>query len=145
MSANQGKLYEVIAQTIDAWHRCCEAGNSPRAFDWSDWLTALEREHLPCGSGVDCGTKLDRDRSTGQRLVLLAPFHHMDANGFYAGWTDYEVHVRPCLMFGVDVRVKGRDRNGVKDYLTEMYLHALTRTVDRYPSARFTADHPNGG
>jgi hypothetical protein len=88
-----------------------------------EWLV----DCLPSGSGWDSGTKLDLDRSTGERLVLYGGYHHMNENGFYDGWTEHEIWVRASLQFGIDLKITGRDRHGIKDYLCEMFQYALTQ------------------
>lgn len=82
---------------------------------------------LPSGSGIDSGTVIGQV-STAQKLVLEFGFHHM-VHGYYDGWTYHKAVVQPCLMFGLDLRVTGPNRNQIKDYLHETYLHALTSTV----------------
>jgi hypothetical protein len=56
-------------------------------------------------------------------------YHHMDENGSYAGWSTYKVVVTPSLAFGINVAVRGRDRNQTKEYLAEVYNHWLTSDV----------------
>ncbi len=79
--------------------------------------------YLPSGSGFDNGTEID-ERSTPSRLVLLTSFHHMDENGNYDGWTSHTVTVTPTFA-GLDVRVSGRDRNNIKDYIADVFRAAL--------------------
>lgn len=90
-------------------------------------LSAL-LDMLPSGSGIDCGTKLDEDRTNAQRLVFIVD-HHMSEHGYYDGWTTYTVTCRPAFD-GIDITISGRDRNGVKDYLTETYHFALSRLIE---------------
>lgn len=95
-------------------------------------ITILTREyvkkHGPSGSGVDCGTRL-ADSSHPQRIVLDVSFHHMDEHGSYDGWTEHKVIVTPEFD-GVSVRVTGANRNGIKDYLGEMFQYWLTSEHD---------------
>lgn len=118
-------LYVALARTI-AWQ-------PPEGTEWvekkEERLKALLDE-LPSGSGWDNGTKLGT--STGERIVLFGSFHHMDENGFYCGWTDHEVHVTPSLRFGFDLRITGRDRNEIKDYLHDLFHEALSMPVWEY-------------
>jgi hypothetical protein len=51
-------------------------------------------------------------------------------DGFYSGWTDHTVIVRPSFR-GINVRISGRDRNGIKEYLAETYDYALTQEVEQ--------------
>ena len=79
----------------------------------------------PSGSGIDSGTTLDRDKSTPQRLVFTFGYHHMNDAGYYDGWTEHKAIVTPCILFGIRLRITGRDRNQVKDYLHDVFYHWL--------------------
>ena len=84
---------------------------------------------MPSGSGIDSGTKLDFDRSKPNRLVFTAPYHHMNDDGMYDGWTDHDIIVTPDLGFGFDLRITGRDRNQIKDYLGDTFAEALRQDI----------------
>ena len=89
----------------------------------SNAQTRLEQElaKLPSGSWLDRGVSLDSS-SKPERLVFLAPFHHMDENGYYSGWTDYKIVVKPSFIhFGIDIRIIGKDKNYAKDYLNDLF------------------------
>lgn len=122
------KLYQVIASAVDSHKRCKESGNS-FASQWEDTLDTIERDYLPHGSGIDSGTKIDRDKTTATRIVLTFGFHHMDSNGFYCGWTDYTAVITPSFD-GIDLRITGRDRNGIKEYLHQTFDYCLNETAE---------------
>lgn len=124
------KLYQRIARTLQAIENCRQSGNSVWLDKHCDTLDQLEAM-LPSGSGIDNGTHLDRDRSTPNKIVLTFGFHHMDENGYYDGWTDHTLTVRPSLAFGIDLKITGPNRNEIKDYLHETYHHALDTTLDK--------------
>ena len=90
-------------------------------------------DDLPSGSGWDCGTKLDYEKSNPDKLVFYGSYHHMNENGMYDGWTEHTIIVTPSLAFGFDVKITGRDRNDIKDYLGEMFQHALSEPVKEQP------------
>lgn len=85
---------------------------------------------LPSGSGIDSGTKLLEDKSSTDKLVFQADFHHMDEHGYYDGWTEHQVIVKPSLQFGITIRITGRDRNQIKDYLLDLFHECLQEEVD---------------
>jgi hypothetical protein len=95
------------------------------------WEETIEREtaNLPSGSGIDSGVKFDFDASTPEKLVFLFGVHHMNESGMYDGWTDHSLIVTPSLQFGFHIRITGRDRNQVKDYLYETFQYALNEEV----------------
>jgi len=116
--------YQAYAQLL-AW--------SPPTGKWSDVRHERERSlvhALPHGSGID--TDLDLSNSTPQRLVIMFGFHHMNDNGMYDGWTNHSVIVTPCLQNGFSLRITGKDRNGIKDYLADLFHSAMGELVDKF-------------
>ena len=85
-------------------------------------------QYLPSGSGFDNGTTLNVDKSTSQKLVFETAFHHMDEHGYYTKWTDHTVTVRPAFQ-GLDIRVSGRNHNGIKEYIEGCFDHCLEETA----------------
>lgn len=122
-------LVVQIAAAFEALRNCERAGNDEWMDIWADRLDSLCRDHLPSGSGFDNGTELERDTSRPDRLVFLAGFHHMNDSGFYDGWTHHRVVVSPAFVSGFDIRVTGRDRRGIKDYIAETFSQALDSPV----------------
>lgn len=119
-----------IAETAE-WSERAE--NNPNA-QWSDIASArLDQlvDMLPSGSGIDNGTELISADAT--KIVLSAGFHHMSEHGYYDGWTEHRITIRPTFS-GLDVTISGRNRNDIKEYLHEVYHQALsamvTETVD---------------
>ncbi len=43
----------------------------------------------------------------------------------YDGWSDYTVTVKPAFT-GINLDISGDDRNGIKDYLSDVIGEALT-------------------
>jgi hypothetical protein len=84
---------------------------------------------LPSGSGIDSGTKIDLDKSHAEKIIFYFGFHHMDENGFYDGWTEHTLVVTPSFT-GINLRIGGRDRNQIKEYLYDTYDYALTCEVE---------------
>ena len=113
-------LYQSIASACQAIRNCQESGNVEWEGRWADYLDRIEKECLPSGSGFDAGTTIDREKSGPDRLVFLTSFHHMNATGYYDGWTEHTVTIRPTFT-GPDIRVSGRNRNDVKDYIVDTF------------------------
>jgi hypothetical protein len=84
---------------------------------------------LPSGSGIDCGTELDRAACKPGKLVFTFSYHHMNEAGMYDGWTEHTLIVTPSFD-GIDLRITGRDRNQVKEYLYDIYHNDLTQEVE---------------
>ena len=118
-------LASWIAETSDWAER---AENNPNA-QWGDIArTRLDElvNMLPSGSGIDCGTKLVSASAT--KIVLECSFHHMDEHGYYDGWTEHRITVRPTFD-SLDIHISGRNRNDIKEYLHEVYALALSELI----------------
>lgn len=117
------KVYQAIARCL----RGLQYSPVPGVTEmWAERLERIERETLPSGSGFDSGTKVDLESSKPNRIVLETSFHHMNDCGMYDGWTEHKVIVVPDMIYGIDIRITGRDRNGIKYYIGERisdYLH----------------------
>src|SRR5208283_5262110 len=93
----QYPLYRVLAMLVQARDNCDLNDNREWRFKHEYRILELVKEHMPSGSGIDCGTTIDFVASTPEKLVFNASYHHMDQNGFYDGWTDHIITVRPSL------------------------------------------------
>ena len=122
------KLYQAIAAQISRRENSAARDNFENERDACDRITEYEKE-LPRGSGIDSGSKILLAESSPNKIVIQADFHHMDENGFYCGWTEHKIIIRPCLRFGFDLKVTGRDKDGIKDYLADLYHHDMGREI----------------
>jgi hypothetical protein len=118
----------VLASTLEAWENCRKNDKREWAYNHDDTLKTLCQVHLPSGSGFNIGTTFVRSSSSSTKLVFNAPFHHMDENGCYDGWTEHVVTVRPTFT-GLDIKVSGKNRNDIKDYIHEVFNTALTKVI----------------
>jgi hypothetical protein len=120
-------LYSELASTIDACKTC--AKDLPRMAEWygkhKKNILALVREHMPSGSGFDCGTTIDYDDSHAEKLVFTTSFHHMNSDGYYCGWTEHTVTVTPSFIGGFNLRISGRNANNIKEYIHDAFSSAL--------------------
>lgn len=125
------KLYQRIAELFTAMQNCQKSGNTEWFDRHRDLLCELVKEHLPSGGGFDAGTSFDFDRSKPNLLIFNTSFHHMHDSGMYDGWTEHSVRVTPDLASGFDMRITGRDRRDIKDYIGETFSTALATPVER--------------
>ena len=128
------KRWQVIARCLGCIKRCETHGKNS---EWLDRHTERLEEHAmdgaPSGSGVDSGTKLD-EKSTQEKLVFNTAFHHMNEGGI-DGWTEHQVVITPSLEFGMLLKVTGRDRNDIKDYLGDLYRGWLEQDIPEHPES----------
>jgi hypothetical protein len=125
------KVYQHIAQCLQAMENCRARDN----VEWFDKHTAtviaLCDMYLPSGSGFDNGTQIDLEASTPNKLMFNTSYHHMDDAGSYEGWSDHSVVITPDLATGFSVKVAGKDRNDIKDYIGEAFSRALDIDASR--------------
>lgn len=124
------KLYQAIARELDRVQRA-KAENKPQ------WQENAEEEleklfsMLPSGSGFDSGVKLSED-STPEKLIFICDFHHMDENGFYSGWSYHKAILTASLVWDFNLRITGRDRNGIKEYIGDTLHDVMRQDVDTF-------------
>ena len=125
MNQRTVKIFILIAQYSE-WmeHRKAAGSYDEKYEDVTDAALAYAMAESPSGSGIDSGIKLVS--SSKQKMVFSVPFHHMDQNGYYDGWSEYTVVVKPELSeTGFDMLIKGRDRDLTKSYLFDLFYEWL--------------------
>lgn len=132
MSRTPTPLYRELSSVLNAIDNCRKSGNQTWLENHELTIKTLV-DFLPSGSGIDNGVTLDREASTPEKLVFHFGYHHMDDGGYYDGWTEHTLTVKPSLQFGIDICISGRDRNQIKDFLYEIFTHSLTETVWQSP------------
>jgi len=127
------KLFQQIAVAVSARQNCKASDNTEWFDKWTEQLEAMNDE-LPSGSGFDSGSKIDFEASRAERIVINTSFHHMHESGMYDGWTEHQVIVTPShLGSGFDLKVTGRNRNDIKEYIAEMFHFALQHRYSTIP------------
>lgn len=128
-------VYKVLANCIQARLNFLNSDDtSDNAMQWVD--THEEKiaeivEHLfPSGSGFDNGTKLNLQKSTGEKLVFETSYHHMNDAGFYTEWTDHTITVTPSLLHDFHVHITGKNVNDTKDYIVECFNTSLIEEIE---------------
>lgn len=114
------KRYQHLSRTLAALKTCEERGNGFYETVHAQTIDDIMNS-APSGSGIDSGTTLDRTASSPRQLVFRTAYHHMNENGMYDGWTEHTVRAVADLGLGFDLKISGRDRNGIKEYLAETF------------------------
>ena len=127
-------LYSELASLIDARQRCmlpsANESQHEHASVHEDTILRLVKDFMPSGSGFDSGTKIDLDASHANKLVFTTSYHHMNDGGYYDGWTDHTVTITPSLVNDFDLRISGRNRNDIKDYMYQTFDQALNEDCE---------------
>ncbi len=122
------KTFQYIASLLQAVKTCQERNNTEWEGRHMESISAFMK-NAPSGSGFDSGTKLDEAKSNQNKLVFTTSFHHMNEGGFYDGWTEHEVIVTPSLTSGFNLRITGRNRNEIKEYVEDVFSSWLDEVV----------------
>lgn len=124
-------IYKVLASLVVAYHRCAKTPETHA--EWRDTheerIQQIVADFLPSGSGWDHGSKIDLDASTDERLVFYGSYHHIDESGFYDGWTDHRITAKASLWADILIGISGRNRNDIKEYLSECFDCALRAKI----------------
>lgn len=118
-------LYQLIARAGDALDYCAKRGSEEWVQVWEDLLAQCE-ELLPSGSGFDAGTKIEY--ASASKIVLKTAYHHM-IDGYYDEWTEHVITVLPNFMYDFDLKIGGRNKNDIKEYIADVFYEALRREV----------------
>lgn len=125
----QRHLYSELSNLIQARKNCQEQRNIEWFNKHTDRILYLVAEYMPSGTGFDNGTKINLEESHAEKLVFYTEFHHMHDLGMYDGWTEHTVVVTPSFLSGLNMRVSGRNRNDIKDYIYEAFDLALKQEI----------------
>lgn len=125
------KLYQHIAQCLGAIENCRASGNDEWFGKHRETVRQFCAMFLPTGAGFDNGTCVVFAQSGPEKIVLDTGYHHMNDAGSYDGWTEHKVTVTPSLQFNFTLKISGRDRNCIKEYIAEVFRSALSREITR--------------
>ena len=123
-------LYRELAALVEARLNCIKSGNTEWEERHGERIIDLCHEHLPHGSGLDHVVEVMVYDSKPDKLVISADFHHMDENGMYDGWSEHTIVITPSLAHNFNLRITGRDRNDIKEYLAEIFGYALEQEIE---------------
>lgn len=122
------KLYQLLAQRAEAFTNCCASGNEEWKEKHLRSIRWLVENFMPSGSGFDHGTAFVMYKD--DKLMFTTSFHHMDSDGYYDGWTDHDVYVRPSLAYGILMSITGPDKDNVKDVIHETFSNCLNIEIE---------------
>jgi len=122
-------VYQVLAGMIMQRNNYAERANEKYLRISTDRIHEICRNHMPSGSGIDNGTRIDLQRSTPEKLVFQVNYHHMNDAGYYDGWTEHTVTVKASLFDKFTITVSGRNRNDIKSYIADLLYWALREQI----------------
>lgn len=121
---NEGKrpvtIAEALSRAIVSGRNAEASGNTVWVGKWRKRIADI-MDGAPYGSGFDNGTPLGNShKQSDRRLTFVTSFHHMSEHGFYTEWTEHLVTIEATFN-GLGVKVSGRNRNDIKDYIAEVF------------------------
>lgn len=125
------KLYQELANRINSAQHC----EASREVLWAGKHRNVVEQLIDClphGSGIDGTTEVDFRKSNHNLIVIHSSFHCMNPDGYYDGWVDFTVTVKPSLISDIDLNIKGAfgKYGEVKEYLYDVFYHALKSMVE---------------
>ena len=115
--------YKRLAGTIQARLNCIQNNNREWEENHEETINNIIKS-LPHGSGIDGVTKIDLDKSTPDKIIIYSEYHCMNENGYYDGWVDFTITIKPSLQFGIDLNITGNfgsKNQDLKDHLYETF------------------------
>jgi len=127
--AKERKVYQELSARIKARQNCIDSGNTEWEPKHLAIMEDIQNDFLPSGSGFDRGSIVNTRHS--DKLVIETAYHVMDDNGMYDGWIDAVVTVKPSLIYGIEISVRGTfgRRQDIKEYIAETLEEHLTATI----------------
>ena len=113
-------VYKRLAELVGARQNCIASGNMEWMERHEDAIESI-MSTAPSGSGFDSGTKIMLDKSTSEILKFSTEYHHLNCMGYYSGWTSHSRTVRGSLQFGYTTTISGRDKDGIKEYIHDVF------------------------
>ena len=129
-------LYAAIANTQTAYFNCIRMNNTEWQAIHQDKLVEYQ-EFLPHGSGFDSDPEIYLMHGNSDRIIIRGSYHVMNENGFYAGWAEYTVTVKPSWNgINIDVHVDYENDDeelridDLEDYISDSFYHSLYQEID---------------
>ena len=123
-------VIEAYVEAATALHNCEESGNIAWEERWESRIKQLT-SLLPSGRGlsdVEFGETVKPDR-----VNIHCTYHCVNHDGYYDGYRDYVITAKPSFLFKLELNIKGRDYNGIKNWLWDTFHFALTQEAPKYP------------
>ena len=119
---------EALSRAIVARRNAEVSHNTVWVGKWAAHILDI-MSGAPSGSGFDNGTHLGNShKQSDRRLTFATSFHHMNDGGYYDGYSDHLVTIEATFN-GLGIKVSGRDRNNIKEYIAETFLMWLGETA----------------
>ena len=90
-------------------------------------IETLERGYLPNGGGFDSGCHIIE--ANEQKIIIKSSYHAMDEAGYYNGWYDFTITVKPeFTQTGFSAKIAGAfgKHQEIKDYIIDVFYEHLS-------------------
>lgn len=126
------KLYQEMAQIIEARINCEKSNNTEWLNNHTEYLEKYLLEKLPHGSGLNYDWCYDYNKSNANKIVLTTSYDAMDDVGYYDGMIDFTLTITANLAHGFDTRIIGNfgKYQTIRDYLYDILGESLNQDID---------------
>ena len=111
------KLYKEIARVL---------GQKNKSLNVIEKELTLFKEVLPNGNGIEAGCVISL-KSTKKRIVIDTLYWHTNDSDETSRWTAHQVIITPSFEREINIRITGKNKDNVKDYLHDIFREALMK------------------
>ena len=126
------KVYQKIALTFNAYQQCIKNENITWQNKYEETIKEVIKT-LPSGSGIDKPIKFDFEKSNFDKIILYSSYHVIDEDGYYDGWIDFDVIIKPDWI-DFKMKIQGKFSNygkckadSIKNYIYDTFDYALNK------------------
>jgi len=126
-------VFQEIASVFNVYVNCKTSNNKEWEINHYNKIEKIIDTYLPSGSGINSGVSFNFDLSTSKKLIFTSSFHYMNNNGFYDGWIDFKIEIKPDLQFLYNMKIIGdftKDKQ-LKDYLYDLFSECFNQQFDK--------------
>ena len=113
-------FYSDVARAINGYHMT----DNPKTKEVNENIIKNLEALLPVNEFIEA-RKIDIQRSTGQRLVILVRYKNVHEYKSYNSITGHQLIITPCLMNGFNIRLTGLDRRGSKEKIEKLFTNFI--------------------
>ena len=111
------KLYQKIARVVS---------QKNKSLNEIEKELTLLKELLPYGGGIESGCVISLE-STKKRIVIITNYWHPN---YSDEWTNHQVVITPSFVGEINLRITGKNKDNVKEYLQDIFREALMKEYE---------------
>ena len=113
-------LYSDIARAVNGYHMT----DNPKTKEANEIILKNLEALLPVNEFIET-RKIDIQKSTCQRLVILVRYKNVHEYKNYNSITGHQLIITPSLIDGFNIRITGLDRRGSKEKIEKLFTNFI--------------------